>query len=215
MNISQKGLDIIKHFEGCYLKAYYCPAGVLTIGYGHTKNVSVGQVITQDQADNLLREDMAVYEGYVNKCSALTFTPNQNQFDALVSFTFNCGAGSLKTLVEGRSPEVVAEKLLLYINANGKPLEGLRRRRVAERELFLSNCENVGGNEDMQVKELPLLRFGARGNLVKGIQAILGVSADGVWGNNTEKAIRNFQSRNGLSVDGIVGENTYKALFNI
>lgn len=215
MNISQKGLDLIKHFEGCYLKAYYCPAGVLTIGYGHTKNVSVGQVITQDQADNLLREDMAVYEGYVNKCSALTFTPNQNQFDALVSFTFNCGAGSLKTLVEGRSPEVVAEKLLLYINANGKPLEGLRRRRVAERELFLSNCENVGGNEDMQVKELPLLRFGARGNLVKGIQAILGVSADGVWGNNTEKAIRNFQSRNGLSVDGIVGENTYKALFNI
>lgn len=211
MRISQNGLDLIKHFEGCYLKAYYCPAGVLTIGYGHTKNVTVGQTITQAQAEQLLRDDMTVYEGYVDNCKQLTFKPNQAQFDALVSFTFNCGAGSLKTLVEGRSAEVVADKLLLYINAAGKPLEGLKRRRKAERELFLSSVEV----EEVKTSELPLLKMGSRGNLVKAVQVNLGLTTDGVWGNKTESAVRNFQNRNGLSVDGIVGEKTYKALFNI
>ena len=110
MRISEKGLNLIKEFEGCQLDAYRCPSHVLTIGWGHTGDVYEGQSITQEQADSILINDMVEYEGYVNNCSELTFTPNQNQFDALVSFTYNCGQGSLNTLVKDRDASTVADK---------------------------------------------------------------------------------------------------------
>lgn len=102
MKVSEKGLAIIKKYEGCRLTAYVCPAGKLTIGYGHTKGVKKGQKITQAQAEAYLREDVAGAEKAVN---AIGKGFNQNQFDALVSFTYNCGAGNLKTLCKGRSTE--------------------------------------------------------------------------------------------------------------
>ena len=142
MRISEKGIALIKEFEGCELTAYRCPSNVLTIGWGHTSDVYEGQTITQEEANNLLVNDMIKYENYVNDCNVLTFVPNQNQFDALVSFTYNCGQGNLVTLVQNRSADVVAEKLLLYINGSNGILEGLVRRRKAERELFL-NCDYV------------------------------------------------------------------------
>lgn len=150
MKINDAGLNLIKSFEGCHLTAYQCPAGVWTIGYGHTGNVDgysicEGMEITEGRATELLKQDLERFENAVTN-AALTFEPNENQFSALVSFAFNCGAGNLKTLVKGRSAAVVAEKMLLYNKANGKVLNGLTRRREAERELFLK------GVEDMAVK---------------------------------------------------------------
>ena len=135
MYISDKGINLIKSFEGCHLKAYICPAGKYTIGYGHTAGVKQGMTITQKQADDMLKTDLVVYENHVK---SLKREFNQNEFDALVSFCYNCGIGSLKTLCKNRTNAQIAEALLLYNKAGGRVLEGLNRRRKAERELFLS-----------------------------------------------------------------------------
>lgn len=139
--ISTTGLNLIKEFEGLYLKAYKCPAGVWTIGYGHTKNVKQGGQITKEEAEKLLINDLKECEKAVNK---LTYKLNQNQFDALVSFTFNCGEGNLKKLTEGgkRSLTEISNSLLLYNKANGKVLTGLTRRRKAEQNLFNTPSAN-------------------------------------------------------------------------
>lgn len=135
--ISTNGLSLIKKFEGCHLKAYRCPAGVLTIGYGHTGEVQEGEVITQEQADSLLLTDCAWAESAVNSYSAI-YDWTQNQFDALVSFTFNCGSGSLRSLLKSgaRSIAEISSTICSYNKAKGQVLEGLVRRRKAEKELF-------------------------------------------------------------------------------
>ena len=97
--ISENGLALIKRFEGLRLTAYQDSVGVWTIGYGHTSSVSEGQTITQTQADAYLRADCANAEKAVNRYMAV-YQWNQNQFDALVSFTYNCGAGNLRTLLD-------------------------------------------------------------------------------------------------------------------
>lgn len=135
MQTSKKGIDLIKSFEGCRLTAYKCPAGVLTIGYGHTgADVKPSQKITQEQATKLLQNDLKKYELHVNN---LKRNFNQNEFDALVSFCYNCGVGCLHTLCKNRTNSQIASAILLYNKANGKPLAGLTRRRKAERELFV------------------------------------------------------------------------------
>lgn len=103
--IGQAGLALIKQYEGCRLAAYRCAAGVWTIGYGHTAGVHSGMTITQAQADAYLRQDIAKFEGYVNNPAYVPITANlnQNQFDALVSFAFNLGAGNLRKLCKGRT----------------------------------------------------------------------------------------------------------------
>ena len=137
MRTSSKGVSLIKSFEGCRLKAYKCPAGVWTIGYGHTAGVKEGDTITQEQADEYLRNDLAKYEKAVLKYDGI-YHFNQNQFDALVSFTYNCGAGNLKNLTDSgkRTIAQISAKLPLYNKAGGVVLYGLQRRRAAERELF-------------------------------------------------------------------------------
>lgn len=134
MKTSQNGINLIKSFEGCKLSAYLCPSGVWTIGYGHTAGVKKGQKITQEQAEDFLRQDLYLYENYV-RLTGLKL--NQNQFDALVSFTYNCGAGNLSKLVKNRSVEEIADALLLYNKGSSGVLQGLIKRRNAERELFL------------------------------------------------------------------------------
>ena len=140
MKTSNNGINLIKEFEGCKLTAYKCPAGVWTIGYGHTKNVKQGMKITNEHATNLLKDDLKTYEGYVNKYVKVKL--NQNQFDALVSFTFNCGGGALKssTLLKKLNKgdyTGAANELLRWNKAGGKVLAGLTRRRKAEKTLFL------------------------------------------------------------------------------
>ena len=145
MHISDNGLSLIKRFEGCRLTAYKCQAGVWTIGYGHTYGVCQGMTISQAQAEAFLREDVKKYEEYVDDYDKV-YGWNQNQFDALVSFAFNCGNGNLDKLLDGghRSVAVVSQKILLYNKANGKTLQGLVNRRVAEKELFDRPMGGIG-----------------------------------------------------------------------
>ena len=147
MKINKEGLELIKSFEGCRLVAYddlqpnktithiSQVKGTLTIGYGHIADVTVGQVISQAQAENMLKSDMAKYEKYVTDNVKITL--NENQFSALVSFCYNCGVGNLRTLVRNRTAEQIAEAIPLYNKAKGQVLKGLVRRREAERKLFL------------------------------------------------------------------------------
>ena len=139
MKTSQYGIDLIKHFEGCELKAYKCPAGVWTIGYGHTKGVQPGDEWSEDHADHMLQVELEEYEGYVDKY--VTAPLGQNQFDALVSWTYNLGGGNLsastmlKVLNAGEYDEV-PNQMLRWNKAGGKVLEGLTRRRQAEADMF-------------------------------------------------------------------------------
>ena len=100
-----------------------------------------GGLASEEAAKSLLKEDLAKYAGYVNACvkkGVIGFALNQNQFDALTSFCYNCGNGNLEKLVNGRDAATVADKLLLYNKGGGKVLPGLARRREEERELFLA-----------------------------------------------------------------------------
>lgn len=137
MKTSSKGVSLIKQFEGCRLKAYKCPAGVWTIGYGHTAGVKEGDIITQETAEAYLRNDLEKNEKTVMNYDGI-YNFNQNQFDALVSFTYNCGAGNLKNLTQSgkRTIAQISTKLPLYNKAGGVVLLGLQRRRAAERQLF-------------------------------------------------------------------------------
>ena len=161
MKINAEGLELIKSFEGCKLTAYKCPAGVWTIGYGHTIGVYEGMVISQEQADNMLKSDIKKYEKYVTDNVKLELT--ENQFSALVSFTYNCGVGNLRTLIKNRNVDQIGKAILLYNKANGKVLNGLVRRREAERELFL------------------------KGSLSKTLEQIAKEVIDGKWGNGAER----------------------------
>jgi len=139
MKISANGLALIKHFEGCKLKAYKCPAGIWTIGYGSTgSHVYEGKVITQQEADNLLVSDLERFERQVD---SLDLPLKQHHFDALVSFSFNLGFGSLlkSTLLKklkANDFDAAASEFLKWNKAGGAVLTGLTKRREAERKLF-------------------------------------------------------------------------------
>ena len=139
MQISKAGLDLIKQFEGLHLKAYRCPAGVPTIGYGHTAGVAMGQTITQQQADDYLRRDVRQFERAVSRLVSVPLT--QGQFDALVSFAFNLGEGALAQstllrLLNAGDYAGAAAQFDRWNKAGGRVLPGLVRRRAAERALF-------------------------------------------------------------------------------
>lgn len=141
MRISQHGLDLIKEFEGLRLSAYICPAGVPTIGYGTTAGVKVGQTITKERAEEMLRADVAAFERHVLRLVKVPLT--QGQFDALVAFVYNVGAGAfekstmLRQLNAGLYADA-ARQFDRWNKAGGKVLAGLTRRRAAERALFES-----------------------------------------------------------------------------
>ena len=133
-------VPIIKEFEGCKLKAYLCPAGVWTIGYGHTDGVKEGDEITQQEADRLLADDVHSFTAGVQRL--VTSDINRNQLGALVSFSFNLGLGNLRhstllKLVNAGDFVGAANQFPRWNKAGGKVLAGLTRRREAERKLFL------------------------------------------------------------------------------
>ena len=213
--IGQAGLDLIKQYEGCRLAAYRCAAGVWTIGYGHTAGVHSGMTITQAQADAYLQQDIAKFEGYVNNPAYVPITEqlNQNQFDALVSFAFNLGAGNLRKLCKGRTAAQIAQAMTQYCKANGKVLAGLKRRRAAEQALFNKpvSAATPAQNQNTEDYNMKTIKKGSKGNAVKVWQIIIGAAADGIFGSGTESATKTWQSKHGLAADGIVGKMSWKA----
>ena len=144
MKISEEGLEIIKHFEGCELEAYKCAAGVWTIGYGHTKDVQEGDTWSKEKAEHMLSKELEdEYEHYVN--SLVTVPMNQCQFDALVSWVYNLGPANLKvsTLLKKLNagdyedvPNQIKRWNKATVNGERKVLPGLTRRREAEATMF-------------------------------------------------------------------------------
>lgn len=140
MKTGQYGIDLIKKYESCKLTAYKCPAGVWTIGYGHTQGVKQGDKIDQNQADKFLGDDLIKSENGINAACRKELT--QWQFDALVSFVFNVGYGAFRasTLLEyinmGKFTQAALE-FAKWNKAGGKVLEGLTKRRKDEKALFL------------------------------------------------------------------------------
>ena len=138
MKTSDRGIALIKEFEGLRLDAYKAVSTekYYTIGYGHYgADVKKGMHITEKQAEQFLRSDLQRFEKAVN---AIGKPFNQNQFDALVSFTYNCGEGNLKKLTSGRDIATIGNKLILYNKSGGKVLKGLQRRREKEQALYFS-----------------------------------------------------------------------------
>lgn len=140
METSRKGIALIKKFEGCKLTAYQDAVGVWTIGYGHTSGVKKGQKITEEEAEQLLKNDLKTFETGVNILILARYKFNQNEFDALVSFAFNLGFGNLEKLTgKGkRNKGQIADAIPLYNKAGGKVLSGLTKRRKEEQKLFLT-----------------------------------------------------------------------------
>lgn len=240
MRINNAGLELIKSFEGCILHAYKPVQAekYYTIGYGHYgRDVQANATITQAQADSLLVQDIQKYENGVN---TLGINLNSNQFSALVSFCYNCGAGSLRTLVHNRNNAEIAEALLMYVNGASGRLEGLVRRRQAERTLFLTPCNsntvqannhlrdfqsayNKSYNKNILVDGLwgvqsnsainsIILKNGSRNDLVAWVQIRIGTSVDGIFGANTRSKVIKYQKAHGLGADGIVGANTLRCI---
>ena len=144
---SAEGVALIKKFEGCELEAYQCSANVWTIGYGHTRGVEEGDTCSQEDAESMLVEDLEECEGYVN--GIVQCPLEQNQFDALVAWTYNLGPTNLResTLLIRLNEEDyndVPTQIRRWNKAGGKVLDGLVRRREAEALLFLGqNWEEV------------------------------------------------------------------------
>lgn len=218
MKTSNEGINLIKQFEGCKLKAYKpVPAEpCYTIGYGHYgSDVRPNIVISQAQAEAYLVQDLMKYEKSVN---SLGIPLNQNQFDALVSFTYNCGSGNLKKLVRGRNHQQIADAMLQYNKGSGKVLPGLTKRRQAERNLFVSGMTDTHPATGNPYPEpTKNIRYNSKGNDARWLQSELNrygykLIVDGIIGQKSIDALKDFQQGHGLEPDGICGAKTKQAL---
>lgn len=178
LSISNNGLNLIKKFESCKLTAYKAvnTEKYWTIGWGHYgSDVKQGQTITQSQADTYLKSDCAAAEKAVNRFDN-KYHWNQNQFDALVSFTFNCGVGNLNMLLNNgnRTISEISAKITAYNKSGGKVLKGLVTRRAIEKELF-----------DKSVIPTPPVTIT---NSIKNIKPINYLQTDPKWKNHNYSA---------------------------
>lgn len=140
MTTSNQGKNLIKEAEGLRLDAYLCPAGIPTIGWGHTKGVKLGHHITVQQAEDMLVEDIAPIERLLN---GMKINFRQEQFDALVSWIFNLGEGKFKgstmyqRIIRNARDEDITDQMVKWTYSVGRPLPGLIKRRTAEANLFI------------------------------------------------------------------------------
>jgi lysozyme len=140
MRTSQKGVSLIKSFEGLRLKSYQDSVGVWTIGYGTTRGITAGITITADQAERMLQNDIVRFEPQIDQLVNVPLT--QNQWDALMSFTYNLGVGNLGSsmllkLLNGGDYASAAAQFPRWNKAGGQVLTGLTKRRAAEQAMFL------------------------------------------------------------------------------
>jgi len=220
LKTNEKGIALIKEFEGCRLTVYLDPIGIPTVGYGHTKGITkamVGKKISQALADQYLREDLETAENAVEK---LGIDFNTNQASALVSFAFNCGVGNLKKLCTNRNKVQIGDALMLYTKAGGVELAGLVRRRKAEKTLYFTAVEDANPKTENPYKmpKTGVLKKGSKGVGVKWLQWELNrhganLVVDGFFGLKTETAVCNIQRKAGyLVIDGKCGAQTRKYL---
>ena len=233
-HINLEGFKLLTTFEGCKLKAYDDGAGVWTIGYGHTQGVFRGMIITQAQADDWLREDLEKFESYVTDAVSVKLT--DNQFSALVCFCFNVGPGkdgfggsTLLKLLNTGDYQGAANQFPRWNKVNRKPWLGLTRRRLAERALFLDapwqpflNYEGTGEEITGETTQSTPRTLKLTDNLMQGEdvrqvqealkKAGIALKADSFFGEDTDKAVKQFQEKHKLKADGIVGNATRKAL---
>ena len=165
MKTSKEGIEFIKKWEGCVLTAYkaHPSEAFWTIGYGHYgRDIKAGTTITKAKAEEYLKGDLVRFESCVDSHK---LNLNQNQFDALVSFAYNCGSYNLHRLVTNRTLSQIADALLLYNKCNGVILKGLTNRRKAERALFLKEYKSTSASNDLTSIALEVI--------------------DGKWGNGS------------------------------
>ena len=229
--ISEAGLALIKSFEGCRLTAYKClpTEQYYTIGWGHYgPDVGAEQTITQEQADDMLRSDLCRYEAYVNDSGYCPQTDilNQAQFDALVSFCYNCGPGCLDSLCHDNATlDAMAADMLAYNKGGGKVLPGLVRRRQAEVDLFNSGVPDMKSPESEEESEsevfemeMRMLRRGDSGNDVHAAMLLMADkgyydgSCDDLFGPRMEQGLLQMQRDNGLGADGLLGKASWTYL---
>jgi len=208
LTTSQTGIYLIKSFEGCVLKAYQDSVNIWTIGYGHTKNVSAGMIITVSQAESFLKSDLTTMEKSINTSVIVPLT--QNMFDSLVSFTFNVGTGALKRskllgILNQGDIAGTAKEFDKWVFAGNKILPGLVKRRTAEKELFLNGKDIfiissnhsailnfqmwLNATYNMKLAENGCYETQTKTATIKAYQIVLGVKADGIFGSDSKKNV--------------------------
>lgn len=208
MKTSVNGINLIKQCEGCVNKVYLDAVNVKTVGYGHTGNdvnkLPVGTIVSQEQINTWLVNDLIKFERKVDKYTA-KYHFNQNQFDALVSFAFNVGNIDQLTASGTRTINEIAQKILLYNKAGGRVLNGLKKRRQAEHDLFLKPV-------------YPTLKIGSKGEYVVSVQTYLSIlgyevgTIDGIYGTKTATAVKMYQEEKKLKIDGIWGPQCWASV---
>lgn len=188
MKMGPEGLALLKSFEGWRAKAYRDSVGVLTIGYGHTSmagppTVKRGMTITKAEGEKILKRDLKKYEQAVS--DAVKVDLSQEQFDALVSFTYNVGPGnwrksSVLRMVNAGRFDAVPARLMLWNKAGGRVLRGLTRRRAAEGELFASGSKE-SKFAAAEIPDAPRGKSATKSttNIAAGLSAVAGVTAAG------------------------------------
>ncbi|UOF79772.1 lysozyme [Caudoviricetes sp.] len=217
MKMSNAGIDaMLKKFEGCKLKAYRCPAGILTIGYGHTSaagapEVTEGMTITQDQALEILHRDLGKYEKGVKDLVKVELT--QNQFDVLVDFAYNAGVGALAKsgllrAVNARNFDAVPDELMKWTKGGGKVLPGLVKRRQAESAWWRAHEHHPDDHDDhrMEPDTVPVKKMAEskQGNSAVAIGALGSVGA-------AKEVVEQVQEANDLfgTVMGLFGNTQF------
>lgn len=144
MKTSQRGIELIKLFEGYSERVYMCAGGKYTIGYGHTKGVEPGDTCTREQAEKYLRDDLQDAEEAIEALISVPLA--QNQFDALVSLVYNIGSGNffdstIRRVINLKISDIdeYRRAWMMWVKSKGKVLKGLVRRREAEFKLFVEN----------------------------------------------------------------------------
>ena len=219
MKTSDNGVVFLKMLEGVRNKAYKLPGEqYYTIGVGHTFDPSINEntVWTDAQVDAALKKDLAKFEGYVNEYVKIPL--GQNQFDALVSYTYNRGKGGIKQLAENSTtPQEYADNMVKYWGSAARYKDALINRRKKERDLFLNGNYAKKPKTVMYTEPTESIRLGSSGNGVRWLQHMLNLHGyvldeDGIAGNFTIGAVMDFQKKNNLIVDGVCGPLTRAAL---
>ena len=221
MQTSAPMRQLIESWEGCRLEPYADAVGVPTVGYGHTgDDVSLGMdPISQEMADQLLAADLGKFEADVTDLCPVC---SQQQFDALVSFAYNLGAGSLggsslRRYHNAGDYTAAAGEFIKWNHAGGVVLAGLTRRRTGEAQVYATGTYSDSPSESENQSNgapapQPTLTLGATGDAVKTLQTKLGITADGIFGTHTRENVIQYQQNHNLAPDGVVGPATWAKL---